>query len=71
MSWKRSNPNCNGNSHDKVSLRTTRNKNATFKIFKIRASCHVGNFYDSENLNWTAQNLPLGSIWPAGWTYLV
>ena len=51
MSWKRSNPNCNG---DKVKLRTTCNKNVTFKIIKIRTSRHVAYYYYSKNLNWAS-----------------
>jgi len=60
MSWKRSNPNCNGNRRDEVALTTTCNKNVKFTIIKVRTSCHVGYFYHSENLNWAAQNLRLG-----------
>jgi len=42
MCWKRSNPNCNGNSPDKVALRTTYIKNVKFKIIKIRTSYQQG-----------------------------
>jgi len=34
----RTNPNCNSNRRDKVSLRTICNKNINFKIIKIRRS---------------------------------
>ena len=60
MSWKPSNPNCNGNRRDKVALRTSCNKNVKFKIVKTRTSCHVGCFWCSENLYGAAQNLRLG-----------
>ena len=61
MYWKRSNPICNGNRRDKVTLRTTCIKNVKIKIIKIRTGFqYVGYFYYSENLNWGAQNLRLG-----------
>jgi len=61
MSWKRSNPKCNGNRRDKVALRTACNKNVKFKIIKLRTSFqYVEYFYYSQNLNWAAQNLWLG-----------
>ena len=61
MYWKRSKPNCNGNRHDKMALKTTCIKNVKFKIVKMRTSCqNIGYFYHSENLNWAAQNRWLG-----------
>jgi len=53
-----------GNRCDKVALSTTCIKNIKFKIIKIRTGCHVGYFYYSKNLNWSAQNPQLGSLWP-------
>jgi len=51
MYWKRSNPNCNGNTRANVALRTTCIKNVKFKIIKIKAGCqYVGYFYYSKNL---------------------
>ena len=55
-------PNCNGNKRDKV----TRIKNVKFKIIKLRTGCqYVGYFCHSENLNWAAQNPPLGHMRPS------
>jgi len=39
MYGNRSNPNCNGNRRDKVSLKTPCIKNVKFKIIKIRTGC--------------------------------
>jgi len=67
MYWKRSNPNCNGNSRDKLALRATCNKNVKFKVIKIRTGCQcVSYLYYCGNLNWLAQNLWLGRMLPAG-----
>jgi len=61
MHWKRSNPKCNGNSRDKVALRTTCIKNVKFKIIKTRTGCQFAGYLNySKNLNWATQNLRLG-----------
>jgi len=39
MYCKRSNPNCNGNRHDKAALSTTCIKNVKLKINKRRTGC--------------------------------
>jgi len=60
------------NRRDKGALTTTCIKNVKFKIIKIRTGCqYVRYFYYSEHLNWAAQNLWLGRMRAAGWTYLV
>jgi len=52
---------------DKRALRTTCIKNFKFKIIKLRTGCqYLGYFYYSVNLNWAAQNIQLGRMWPAG-----
>jgi len=44
-----------------MALKTTRNNNVKFTIIKTRTGCqYVGYFCSSENLNWAAQNPPLG-----------
>jgi len=61
MYCKRTTPNCNGNRHDKVALRTACIENDNFKIINIRIDWqHVDRVYCSVNLNWAA-----------GWTWLV
>jgi len=42
---KRSNPNCSGNTRDKVALRTTCIKNVKFKIIELRTGCHYGGYF--------------------------
>jgi len=55
FSWKRLNPNYNGNRCRKVELKTTCIKNVKFKIIKIRIGCqYIAYFYYSENLNGAA-----------------
>jgi len=55
MYWKCSNPNCNGNRRDKVSLRTACIKNFKLKITKTRTGCQCeGYLYYCENLNLSA-----------------
>jgi len=67
MYWRRSNPNCNGNIRDKVTLKTTCIKNVELKIVKIKTGCqYKGYFNYCENLNRAAQNLPLGNMRPTG-----
>ena len=45
----------------KMALRTNCIENVKLKIIKIMTGCqYVGYFYNSENLNWAAQNLRLG-----------
>jgi len=58
MYSKSLNPNCSGNRHDKMALRTTCIKNVKFKIIKIRTGCqYVGYLHCNRYLNWAAQNL--------------
>jgi len=62
MQLKRSNPNCNGNRHDNVALKTTYIKNVKFKIIKMKTSYqHIRYFSYSENHR-------LGLMRAADWT---
>jgi len=44
-----------------MALKITHNKNVKFTIIKTRTGCqYAGYFCSSENVNWAAQNPPLG-----------
>jgi len=61
------NHNRNGNSCDKVALKTTCNKNDKFKVIKTRTGYqYVGYFWYSENRNRAAKKPRLGRMWSTG-----
>ena len=66
MYWKRSDPNCSGQSMMKRHWWPPASKMSNSRLLRRTGCQYVGYFYYSDNLNWAARNLRLGRMRPEG-----